>query len=109
MTKEEEIELAWEIHTRPLKFGEVRRRWLLMRYTEQDGKCAYCRAEMTLPFDANNPLSATLDHVIPKFYGGPNSYNNFVAACHSCNRAKGHMLPAEFIFRKLLDLLDVRC
>ncbi|MDE3230424.1 MAG: HNH endonuclease, partial [Chloroflexota bacterium] len=35
----------------------------------------------------------TLDHVIPRSRGGLSTWENLVAACHSCNRRKGnHML-----------------
>lgn len=37
----------------------------------------------------------TLDHVIPRSRNGASSWENLVACCHSCNRRKGNMLPAE--------------
>lgn len=48
-------------------------------------KCVYC--------DATNDI--TIDHVMPKSRGGPNTYENCVAACYSCNNKKGNRTPAE--------------
>lgn len=39
--------------------------------------CAYCGNRGT-----------TIDHVVPRALGGPNSYENCVAACFSCNQKK---------------------
>ncbi len=36
-----------------------------------------------------------LDHIIPRSRGGPNSWENLVAACHECNNRKADRTPAE--------------
>lgn len=41
-------------------------------------RCAYCHRRAT-----------TIDHVVPRARGGPDSWENLVAACESCNTAKG--------------------
>jgi len=38
----------------------------------------------------------TIDHVIPRHRGGSHTWANLVAACPSCNRAKGGKLLGEF-------------
>ncbi len=42
--------------------------------------CQYCG-------DTRGPF--TVDHVIPKFRGGPDSWENLVCACVKCNMRKG--------------------
>lgn len=50
--------------------------------------CMYCHA-------TDVPL--TLDHALPVSRGGSNHPNNFVAACHPCNSAKGNKTFTEFM------------
>jgi 5-methylcytosine-specific restriction endonuclease McrA len=50
------------------------------------GKCAYCGGP-----------EEVLDHVVPLFLGGLNSFDNILPACDSCNLSKGT--------RRLLDFL----
>lgn len=45
-----------------------------------DYTCQYCGRKMR---------TLTLDHVVPRRYGGPHSWENLVAACSPCNRRKG--------------------
>ena len=52
----------------------------------RDGnRCQYC--------GSNDRL--TLDHVVPKSQGGPDSWDNLVAACVPCNNKKGNHTPDE--------------
>lgn len=55
-------------------------------------RCAYCGTRLDVD-------TATLDHVYPSSKGGPNLSGNLVAACGTCNRMKGDLLPAEFFAR----------
>ncbi len=46
---------------------------------------------------ANEPHRyPTIDHIIPLSLGGPDTFENTVAACTPCNSAKANLLPAEF-------------
>ena len=67
-----------------LPFGRsvpVSRRGVLRR----DGhRCAYCRRSGT-----------TVDHVMPRSRGGPDSWENLVACCVRCNNSKGDRTPDE--------------
>ena len=47
--------------------------------------CVYCGATERL----------TIDHVLPKSRGGPDSWENLVAACTPCNNRKGNRTPTE--------------
>jgi len=46
--------------------------------------CQYCGRK------SNN---LTIDHVLPRQYGGQRSWTNLVAACPECNRKKGGRTP----------------
>jgi 5-methylcytosine-specific restriction endonuclease McrA len=56
--------------------------------------CQYCG--VILP-----SAELTLDHVIPRSRGGTSTWENLVAACHSCNRRKGNHLLHELEHLKL--------
>jgi hypothetical protein len=42
-------------------------------------------------------VRATTEHVVPRVKGGPSWIENEVAACGRCNRARGHLTPAEWL------------
>jgi hypothetical protein len=48
-------------------------------YRRDNFKCLYCGAKDNL----------TLDHVIPRSKGGPNSWTNLATCCMKCNVSKG--------------------
>jgi len=49
-------------------------------FRRDDYKCVYCRSEENL----------TIDHLIPKYRGGNNNWDNLVTCCGDCNVKKGH-------------------
>ncbi len=64
----------------------VTRRGVLRR----DGfGCAYC----------SDRKAATVDHVVPRSRGGPNTWENVVACCAPCNSRKGDRLLHELGWR----------
>jgi 5-methylcytosine-specific restriction endonuclease McrA len=48
--------------------------------------CQYCGKETR---------SLTLDHVLPRYRGGPHTWENVVSACVNCNRKKAGRTPQE--------------
>ena len=62
---------------------EISRKNILVRdnYT-----CQYCK---------KHSKALTVDHVVPKFRGGQDSWENLVAACKNCNQIKGEHTPEE--------------
>jgi 5-methylcytosine-specific restriction endonuclease McrA len=50
------------------------------------GRCQYCGRKRS---------QMTVDHVIPKIYGGSDSWENLVCACLECNNKKGHHTPEQ--------------
>lgn len=61
-----------------------------------DSCCFYCER----PFSTQ--LKKTIDHIVPKAYGGNNSKKNKVYACYDCNIMKGSR-SIKGVFLKLLD------
>lgn len=57
-------------------------------YKRDNYTCVYCG-------DADKK-QLTLDHVIPKSKGGPNSWNNLVTACKRCNNEKSDLSLEEY-------------
>ena len=54
---------------------------------KRDGfKCCYC---------GRGDLPLTIDHVIPKYQGGADTWENLVTACCKCNNKKGSRKPSE--------------
>ena len=47
--------------------------------------CQYCGSKHEL----------TVDHMVPSSRGGPNSFENCIAACRECNNKKGRRTPFE--------------
>lgn len=81
-----------------------RREFIRKLWPIQGGKCFYCDIQLLNPdeFDLEayldslqtkkrkNPITyPTLDHFIPKCYGGDWSVQNLVLACFTCNHRKG--------------------
>ncbi|NOZ61110.1 MAG: HNH endonuclease [Calditrichaeota bacterium] len=49
-------------------------------------RCQYC---------GRKDVGLTIDHVIPKVRGGPDTWENLVCACVHCNNKKGNRTPEE--------------
>jgi 5-methylcytosine-specific restriction endonuclease McrA len=76
------IRLGYMVH-RPHPHVRLNKREVFRR----DGyRCQYC---------GKPSAHLTLDHVLPKRYGGPYEWSNLVSACPQCNRHKGGRTPAE--------------
>lgn len=73
----------------------MRKGRILHLFREQAGECVYCHDTMIL--EIGEKRTATIDHVIPRSKGGPNTQDNVVAACSECNEKKGRKLPLNFI------------
>jgi 5-methylcytosine-specific restriction endonuclease McrA len=61
-------------------------------FARDQQRCQYC---------GNEGVELTLDHVIPRYRGGPHEWENLVAACRVCNHRKGGRTPAEAHMRLL--------
>lgn len=76
------IRLSRQIRV-PHKRILLNRKNLLIR---DNHTCQYCGRRV-------QPL--TIDHVIPKQYGGTDSWENLVVACQICNHHKGNKTPEQ--------------
>jgi hypothetical protein len=69
------------------------RRERLERILARDGgACVWCGRELWL---GHRDLS--VEHVVPRLKGGPAWAENEVVACRTCNRARGHTGPAQWL------------
>ena len=50
------------------------------------GRCQYCGSKDGM---------MTVDHIVPKIYGGKDTWENLVCSCADCNNKKGHQLPEQ--------------
>ena len=73
----------------------------------QNHRCCYCGLTMLLPHEAHDYANmATIEHVLPKFYGGTDEDSNLVAACRRCNALRrtinyiSFIRALEIIFKK---------
>ncbi|TQC50714.1 HNH endonuclease [Rhodococcus sp. WS4] len=48
-------------------------------------RCGYC----------DDPVATTIDHVVPRSRGGPNTWADLVACCAPCNQRKADRTPEE--------------
>jgi 5-methylcytosine-specific restriction endonuclease McrA len=53
------------------------------------------RDRFTCQYCGKQTHQLTIDHVIPRYRGGPHTWENMVSACPSCNRRKAGRTPAE--------------
>ena len=79
---------------RPRRLPASHHKHAIKRATMRDcgRRCVYCAEPLEF-------ANATLDHVYPLAHGGAHTLGNLVAACPSCNRLKGELLPVEFFMR----------
>ena len=53
------------------------------------------RDQYTCQYCGRQTKELTLDHVIPRRWGGEHTWDNIVSACVRCNRRKGGRTPSE--------------
>ncbi len=69
----------------------IRRAKRLAIYARDDFTCVYCGDDgLEVGFDL------TLDHVVPREFGGGNKAANLVTACRSCNSSKKDLTTRRF-------------
>lgn len=67
---------------------------LRARVFERDqNRCRYCGV-LTVTQEGS-PYARTIDHYIPRVLGGPNTIDNCVCCCYSCNMQKSEDDPRE--------------
>lgn len=53
------------------------------------------RDNYTCQYCATRGKDLTIDHVVPKWAGGPHTWDNLVACCRRCNLKKGDKTPQQ--------------
>jgi len=76
---------------------------VLSRLLDAD-TCHYCGRALIFYEGNQYPLSATMDHVIPRSKGGDDSLGNLVVCCNQCNGIK-----ADENISHLLENEDFQC
>ena len=69
-----------------------------LTYIIHGNTCCYCHNPLTEQTE-NIPepfRKRTIDHLIPRDFGGPSITNNLRPCCLDCNSKKGNMFPDEF-------------
>ena len=60
-------------------------------YKRDGWRCCLCREHVARRYDANDPLSATLDHIVPRSQGGSDDMSNLRLLCAGCNSKRGDL------------------
>lgn len=92
------IKRAISNHKTQAKEGDYSFQDLMIMHKQQGGCCAYCNGSM--------PYEFSLEHIIPRKFGGRNLLINILLTCTKCNSAKQHFEPFYFIRRKGFKLTE---
>lgn len=61
------------------------------RLFEADPHCRYCGRQL------DRVQQTSLDHIVSKWHGGPDTAENVTLTCKGCNYRKGDWTPAEVL------------
>lgn len=79
----------------PIRFNHATARLTKKNiYYRDNGKCGYCEKKIKL-----NEM--TIDHIIPRYYGGKHIWENVVVCCDRCNNKKGNKRLEDIEFMDL--------
>ena len=67
----------------------ARKRFRNEIFNEWNWRCAYCDEELT-------EMTATVDHIVPKYKGGQSISTNLCCCCGTCNHLKGSKLLKDW-------------
>ena len=75
-----------------------KRRYKANLFVAQEGKCAICGEGIKLE-------NSTIDHIIPKKWGGTGYYHNLQLTHAVCNSVKGHIIASNEAFLTKIENL----
>lgn len=79
--------VAYVVHERLIRKYFDRETFRKLIFKRFGKECFYC-----------GEFADTIDHMIPRSYGGLSSFSNCVPACSKCNSAKDNLTLDEFLF-----------
>ena len=97
--KKAEVDAAWEAYSTMEYAAQAkqRREWLEKHLISQRNLCGYCCIVTTDTTVAGiEDRRATIDHIVPRSGGGPDTFENTLAACAYCNTRKGNRSVDEY-------------
>ena len=69
---------------------------VIVRLMQRDAdiRCHYCKNTMIFDLKVIRPMrrrgrEVSIEHIVPKALGGPNSLDNLLLACNDCNNERG--------------------
>jgi hypothetical protein len=71
--------------------------WRTRLSEAQNHRCCWCGCNVTELRDKKN--SATIEHVLPRSFGGADHPDNYAIACHDCNQKRG-VTEVDIFMRK---------
>jgi 5-methylcytosine-specific restriction endonuclease McrA len=80
----------------------IRKEKRLAIYIRDNFKCVYCGKDLR-NVSAND---ITLDHLVPKSYGGSNSEINLITACKSCNCGRGNKAYYQYATKGAVERIE---
>ena len=75
-----------------------KRRKIIWRKTK--GRCAHCGRRAS-------SLSQTIDHFVPKVYGGTYDYRNLMPLCRTCNNRRGSNIINPYKYYKYAPVEEI--
>lgn len=82
--------------------GMNRRTKIIRNLIQRDGQmCCWCHRKTSVDCDPEDPLFATIEHVVRKADGGSNQFSNLKVACRSCNVRRQHTQEQPVFTRTL--------
>ena len=79
--------------------------WLKTLLSEaQNHRCCWCGQSMTE--EPGRKHSATIEHVVPKSQGGADHWDNYAAACYSCNNKRGVKSVEDFMLEAAGNVIE---
>jgi len=71
--------------------NSARRKKVVKRLVERDGlACYYCTRPLDLKLRDPNGYEVTVEHIVPRAYGGSNAMSNLALAHSICNEIAGN-------------------
>ena len=87
---------GWPMRKSPMWMRPTKGKELAVLLMFQKYKCYYCGEEIRHGA-CDDPMRASIDHVVPLVAGGEKDISNKVAACQQCNTDKGCFSLNKFL------------